>query len=112
MWEFRSRLSAQPFSQRPHGDRLGLARKLSPKETWCKLTTDQGRIYRANRGPSFLSCKTVSFFRFRVGERLAPLAIEDRPPTAGMVGMRAMTPPPQPIKKIAVDATIHSCGRR
>ena len=22
-WEFRSRLSAQPFSQRPHGDRLG-----------------------------------------------------------------------------------------
>ena len=50
--------------------------------------------------------------RSRDGERLAPLAIQDRPPTAGTGGMRAVTPPPQPNKKIAVDATIQSCGWR
>jgi len=32
-------------------------------------------------------------------EALAPLAIEDRPPTAGTVGMRAMTLPPGQTRK-------------
>jgi hypothetical protein len=78
---------------------FGLARKLSSKETWCSLTTDQGRIYGADHGAKFLNCKTVPFFRSRDGERLAPLAIEDRPPTAGTVGMRAMTLPPGQTRK-------------
>jgi hypothetical protein len=47
----------------------------------------------------FLNCKTVPFFYARNGERLAPLAIEDRPPTAGTVGMRAMTLPSSQTRK-------------
>jgi hypothetical protein len=54
--------------------------KRSTRKFGGTFTTDQGRIYRANRGTTFRGCKTVSSGDVcsRDGDRLAPLAIQDR----------------------------------
>jgi len=65
-----------------------------------KLTTDQGRIYRTDRGTTFSIFKTVSLgnVRFRDGDRVA-LATQDGLPAVGMGTTRAMTARPQLYKK-------------
>jgi hypothetical protein len=73
--------------------------------------TDQGRIYRTDERLHSQLYKTVSsgcpLPRWR---SVGPLAIQDWLPAAGMGPTRAMTAPPQPNKKIAVDTSIRFRG--
>jgi hypothetical protein len=104
MWEFRSRLRRGPFTITAFPAR-NLCLEAHPPQTKVEFTG-----WTAGLDFEFARPCHLRDVGSHDGERLVPLAIQGPASGSRHGGMRAMTPPPQPNKKTAVDATAHFRG--